>query len=244
MQIISANGEMVLGPSNMFDENANLISPSVEDVMADFTSSVLVGQNFRVSPGEYHIFSIGIFPENGSPAGFGDDTIVEHDIVVTIPGYTDAEFPNIEQIQPGNTGDPVYSRFYLGQNKFRFTFKQLANDMVRHVFTLSQYVSEAFTALSEHDGIPHPYNTEDILGQHFASSSEYYTGNESLVHCAFGPLPSTMTVLEGQTLSIMCSLDLENMINVYNSGTPEKTDDIVQFAPEFWTRFSFSYTYR
>jgi hypothetical protein len=47
---------------------------------------------------------------------------------------------------------------------------------------------------------------------------------------------------QASALDITVYLDIEGMIEVYDSGTPvDKSDDVVVFASNFWERFSLDF---
>lgn len=214
--------------------------PGVYDIFhADFTDTQSSTPETEVISGIYDIFYLHIGDFNNT-LGVGEGASSYfvpqiHNIIVEIPGYTDTDFPNAGQEVLAN-GATVFSRYYLGNNKFRFTFYFLSPDRPNSANCLVTFCFGNFDStemiVPGYDGIPSIINTSDYTNNYQFGSS----GNYPLLLVPFeGVLVSAGT----DDIKFNVGIDLDGIIEVYDSNTPAiKSDDKVVLTNRFWERIS------
>ena len=248
LSLFAADSQAALGPTNIVDDAGMITAPTEEDAYADFTAPVISSQSFVIDPGTYFMVELSFMPANGLAWGGsieGVDFVLLNQIEVVLPGYTDTELPNIVDNMDGSlTGEAAYSRYYLGDNKFRFSWEELTGQFDSyniHNIAFCPAVTAPLVAIEGYDGLSSTpgFSHSEIVGNDYTTSWEDFTTNKTMGATAYGNLPAEITIAEGDTVAVSCTLDIENIVNVYdNSLIGDKSDDIVRFVPDFWERFT------
>ena len=230
--LLAAEGEAVIysALSDTVDE---------EDLYADFTSGVSATDVKEIPADIYNGFFIVIDPMNCIAAGGGTEdnpawsfqTI--HEIDVKIDGYTETDF-NIDTVSD------YPERDYIGDNTFRFSFYELHPDPLKtpgsnYLFT--DNISDTAAVLGGNDGYGDEFNLAAL-----SNSNSTYPYFNTDVDVAFLSPSEEIDLTSTESLEISVSLDLTDMIEVYDNNTPaDTTDDIIVFANDFWGRFTLTY---
>ncbi len=161
-------------------------------------------------------------------------------ITVEIPGYTVAEWPDIEETDI-STGDPTgrYFRQNLGGNTFRFMLYELLPDPVDEADVPygQRSIRIGYYLLSSQCSAP------EILVPDWGDSillSDYGNVSPGIAN-ASAPvlyLPMESIAVDEET-TITFNIDVSDIISVYDSGTTDdKTDDVAILSNGFWDKFS------
>lgn len=214
---------------------------------ADFVEDIVIQPSNPIPPGTYTGMFFFFFA-NPSSMGVGSEggtdyfVPINSQVEVTIPGYG-----GIWVDQLGGGTDDKYSVKNLGSDKYQFSPFALQPGYWQETITgyrpgesmqrIEQFVymqgTEYRAILPGISGHPEIWDTTD---NDTAALPNYGSnGNASGIFMPFSgvDIPRSATAVE-----FTVSWDLDGIIEVYDRGTPEKGDDIVVLAKDFWTRFS------
>ena len=169
--------------------------------------------------------------------GWNGVPILETPILeVTVPGYTDADWP--DKIE-GIIGNEKVLRKYLGDNKFMFDLSEVIPMMedgdlnqakpIEHYIFCSDY-SSAGVVLPGLEGYPALINTTDF-------SSIVNTGSQQ-TNMSMLLLPFEKIELSDNNITnLVFYVDTADLLTVYDRGTSQKGDDQLMMVKDYYNHF-------
>ncbi|RKX24550.1 MAG: hypothetical protein DRP47_11185, partial [Candidatus Zixiibacteriota bacterium] len=228
---------------------------------ADFTEDIVLVPDFPVRPGEYNGmgFYFGLnraVAEQGIYDGVDTRMLKESVVTVSIPGYEDVWTDTSTTLDLSSYGFGIYeTRVKNADGSLTFGPSQLQPGSVEanyglagveRFYPINNFIfagSDCYAVLPGEDGHPDSFNSVDAVGlyNNLNPPGPVFSGDMACIVLPFSGIIVPDFVPE---ITFIMSWNLENIIEVYDAGTPdEKSDDIMVFAKDFWTRFNLSVSY-
>ena len=148
---------------------------------------------------------------------------------VTVPGYTNVEWPDKEL-------NGFFLRKYLGDNKFQFDLSEVlpvlkdVNDAtalpVENYLYCSDYTSPG-VILPGLEGFPETINTNDF---------GYVLSGSTGTNLSMLLFPFEEVELSGET-TLVFYVETENLLTVYDNGSADKADHQLILVKDYWSHF-------
>lgn len=148
-------------------------------------------------------------------------------VIIEVPGYTDSDWPNIESTSKSG----AFDRKFLGGNQFEIVLGELLPDFndLNPGNILFYSGNDLPSLIIPGINAPSPVDL---------SSYAHVWPTEVTFPVIFLPMP--VIQVEDYT-EISFNIDTENIISVYDMGTPDdKTDDRAMLINGYWNRFQIS----
>jgi hypothetical protein len=206
----------------------------------DFADSTSARRQVSVNRTFYDSLFLQFVPRGQELSdGAGSPRSYRPAVVVTLPGYTDSELPDLGPSIGVYSGAEFYERRYLGNNQFQFTYGELQPD-------LSPFYANppGFEVFAEYIIVTTSVDAFALVVPDGDTHGTYdYTSNND--YGAVTDRPFVLVPWDGvyvdpmsEKAALTVTLDIQDIVHVYDNGTPiDMTDDHVVLANRFWERF-------